>query len=126
MGITFTFTPPARNPAAVLLAASELAEEQAAHALLDASQPLVPVEEGVMRASGRVVPGPVGHAVTYGSDEDGSETHAPSNVYTVRQHEDQDLHHPNGGEAKWLEKSMNGAHEAVAVAAAIEMKRAFR
>lgn len=125
MALVVTYTPPKRNAAVAMHAAVELAEEAAAHALLDASQPLVPVEEGVLKASGRVVRDETGQAVTYGKDDDGDGTHAPSNQYAAIQHEDLTLNHPNGGQAKFLETPMHSAHEAILAAGAAEMKRAF-
>ena len=54
-----------------------------------------------------------------------AKNHAPSNAYVVVVHEDMEAHHPNGGEAKFLEKPMHAAGEAILGAAAVEMKRAF-
>lgn len=114
MAISVTYTPPKRNALVVLAAAAELAVDAVANEVLDEAQPNVPVLDGVMKASGRVVPGDVmgglvtAH-VTYGSDDDGTATHAPSNQYVVEQHEDGDLDHPNGGNWKWLEHAMHQA-----------------
>lgn len=125
MAVRFTYRPPVVSPAVLIHAAVEGAADAAASALLDASQPLVPVEDGVLKASGRTVRDGHGVAVTYGRDDDGSDKHAASNVYGVIVHEDLTANHPNGGTAKFLETPMHSAREAIMVAAAVEMKRAF-
>jgi hypothetical protein len=84
-----------------------------------------PGRRGRHEASGRTGRGDTGAYVTYGSDDDGTAKHAPSNQYVVKQHEDGELHHPNGGEFKFLEKPMHAAHEAMLGAAAVELKRVF-
>lgn len=88
MAIQFSFQPPRTNPAVALHLAVEAAEQAVADAVLDASRPLVPVDQGVLAASGRTVRTEHGVAVTYGKDDDGTKTHAPSNQYAVKQHED--------------------------------------
>jgi hypothetical protein len=45
--------------------------------------------------------------------------------YAVVQHEDVDLIHPNGREAKYLERTMNDEGRAVQQFMADEMRRAF-
>lgn len=59
-----------------------------------------PVEHGVLRASAYASP-PQGEGVK-ANVEIGFGT-----VYAVPQHENQDWHHPKGGEAKYLEKAIN-------------------
>jgi CO/xanthine dehydrogenase Mo-binding subunit len=125
MAVVCSYTPPKRNAAVAMHAAVEAAEHAAAEALLDAAQQLVPVEEGVLKASGRTVRDNTGQAITFGKDDDGDETHAPSNQYAIPQHEDGSLNHPNGGQWKFLETPMHQAHEAILVAGAVELKRAF-
>jgi len=110
MPMSWTFRPPTVEPIARLIASQKITEEAVAHELLALSQPLVPVEEGVLKASGRVVEHDGGFAVTYGLDDDGTDKHAPSNQYAVRQHEDAELHHPNGGQWKFLEQPANAEH----------------
>jgi hypothetical protein len=125
MAVVCTYTPPKRNAAALMHAAVEAAEHAAAEALLDAAKQLVPVEEGVLKASGRTVRDNTGQAITFGKDDDGDETHAPSNQYAVIQEVDDTLNHPNGGQAHFLETAMHSAREAILTAGAVELKRAF-
>lgn len=125
MTVLWSYTPPKLNGALLVHAAVSAAEDEAAKAWLDASQQLVPVEEGVLKASGRTMRDSTGVAVTYGKDDDDDGKHAPSNQYVVKQHEDLTLNHPHGGEGKFLEKPMHAAREAILMAGAVEMKRAF-
>lgn len=119
MAIRFKYTPPAVNAVEIMLVATPAAAHAGAQLILDAAQPNVPVDQGVMKASGRVVQEGTHAAITYGRDDDGTATHAPSNQYVVKQHEDAELAHPNGGTFKWLETAMHseGAHAAEAMAA---------
>lgn len=125
MPVTFTYTPPKRNAGLLVHEAANAAEDAIAAALLDASQPLVPYEEGVLKASGRTGRDALGAFVTYGRDDDGDGKHAPSNQYVLKQHEDKELHHPNGGQSDFLRTPMYAAHEAMLAAGAVEMKVAF-
>lgn len=125
MGLQFKYTPPKIDARVALAAAGAVGVEAAAQALLDASQPLVPVEEGILKASGRVVGEGLHRSVTYGRDDDGTEHHAPSNQYVVIQHEDGELNHPNGGEDKFLEKPMHSEHDAIAAAMALPLRKVF-
>ncbi|MCW2496346.1 hypothetical protein [Jatrophihabitans sp.] len=119
MAIAWKFTPPAINGVLAVSAAADAAVEAAAHLVLDAAAPNVPVADGVLKASGRVVDGEamagisLAH-VTYGSDDDSTAKHAPSNQYVVKQHEDGELAHPNGGTWKWLEHAMHAEASHVA------------
>jgi hypothetical protein len=68
--------------------------------LLEASNRLVPVEEGDLQLSGQVVDEGLGKgSVQYGTTPETAE-------YAVVQHERMDFHHPNGGQAKYLETAM--------------------
>ena len=87
-----------------LLRASREAREAAAEALhksgehiLKESNKLVPVDTGKLKRSGRVVVNEQDLTVGVGYDT----------PYAARQHEDMTLNHPNGGEAKFLEKAMH-------------------
>jgi len=124
MGVSFSYQPPRVDAAALIHTAAKAAEKAVADEVLDQSQPLVPVEYGVLAASGRVVEDTTGTAVTYGRDDDGSAHHAPSNQYAVKQHEDLELHHPNGGQGKFLEQPFNQAEQLAPLAAA-ELRKAF-
>lgn len=123
MPISFHYTPPKRDARVLMHEATSAAEDAIVAALLDASQPLVPVEEGVLKASGRTGRDALGAFVTYGRDDDGDEKHAPSNDYAVIQEIDDTLAHPNGGGAHYLERPLHSAHEVMLGAAAVEMKR---
>jgi len=63
--------------------------------ILDASQLLVPVETGALRASGRVEETEDGAEVIYGNDMVN---------YALYVHEDLQARHPRGGQAKYLEQ----------------------
>ena len=64
--------------------------------LLTRSSRLVPLEEGTLQGTGRVVSTGDGAAVGYGLG--GAE------AYAARQHEDLSLHHDNGRQGKYLEQ----------------------
>jgi hypothetical protein len=110
MGVSFTFRPGVVKLAEIH-AAAEVGVKAAADVLLAASQPLVPVDTGALKASGKVSIEGLEAAVSYEgiSDEDGYD-------YGIRQHEDMELHHPNGGQAKFLEQPMNAEHTAIGAA----------
>lgn len=69
---------------------------EAAQELLARSSRLVPIEEGTLEASGRVVSNGEGASVGYGSG--GAE------AYAARQHEDLSLSHDAGRQGKYLEQ----------------------
>ena len=90
--------------------------QQQADAILEASQPLVPVDTGSLQASGRVetpvLAGPVGEVtIRYGGSE-GFQGRIPRN-YAIRVHEDLSMNHPRGGQAKYLETAVLAATDAV-------------
>lgn len=99
--IAFEYTPPAVNAAVKLEAVKDAAAHAGAETLLEASQPLVPVEFGVLKRSGKTTPdGPGVVAVSYSAiSEDGFD-------YSIKQHEDYTLNHPHGGEAGYLGRPM--------------------
>ena len=70
----------------------------------------VPVDQGVLRASGYVAP-PV---MERGSPVVELGFGGPAASYAVRQHEDTSLRHPDGGEAKFLEKAADQARPGIA------------
>lgn len=107
MALTIRVTPPKIDARVRLTAAIPAATKAAADVLLDSSKGGVPVEEGVLKASGRVEQDGRGAYITFGRDDDGDEHHAPSNQYVLVQHEDMDLNHPNGGGPKWLELTVH-------------------
>lgn len=68
---------------------------EAAEALLDQAVEKTPVQDGVLRASGRATQEGNVSAVSFNTP------------YAVRQHEELGYQHPNGGQAKYLEKPAN-------------------
>ena len=111
-------------PAALGAAAFEATDEL----ITVPSKDLVPVASGVARDSLRtegpvVAPGTVTVYATGGLDTDGSGTHAPSNQYIVRIHEDLALAHPRGGGAKFTELAAMAAAPRLPEAIAEKMRR---
>lgn len=102
MALVFRYKPPTVNAAVALAAAVPAATHAIAEAILADSQPLVPVESGALKASGKVTQEGSKATVSYDvvSDEDGY-------PYGIRQHEDLALHHPNGGQAHFLSQPMS-------------------
>lgn len=125
MSLLVSYVPPRVNAALAVHEVLGEAAKAAADVILDASQPGVPVEEGVLKASGRVVPDGISAVITYGHDNDGGADHAPSNQYAIKQHEDMTLNHPNGGGAKWLEQAMHTAGGRAIDAAAATLHKAL-
>lgn len=68
---------------------------EAAEALLDQAIEKTPVQDGILRASGRATQEGLVSAVSFNTP------------YAVKQHEELGYQHPNGGEAKYLEKPAN-------------------
>lgn len=100
MGVRWKYTPPARNAVALLAAAAPAATHTIAEQLLTESQALVPVDTGDLKDSGRVTQHGSKATVSY-------DVLSPDGYpYGIRQHEDLTLHHPNGGQAKFLEQPM--------------------
>lgn len=117
MGIVVSYTPPRLDPAAFVEAAKTAAEVAGAQALLAASQPLVPVEHGDLKASGHVEHGPDGAAVIYSATNP-----ADGYDYAAKQHEDETLNHPNGGQAHYLSDPMRTEGTAILLAMLAEVK----
>lgn len=69
--------------------------EDAADELLTRASELVPLEEGTLLRSGKVVTGSTGAAVGFGS--------GGASDYAVPQHERLDFRHDNGRQPKYLE-----------------------
>lgn len=95
---------------AKLLAAAGDGVRAALEVVGDASDRLVPVDEGDLRNSRRVtMDGDLAGDVSYGTDH--------ARVI----HERLDLHHPNGGQAKFLETALlsSAAHAGEVIAAAM-------
>lgn len=81
----------------------------------------VPVDQGVLRASGFVSPPERrGRTITVTLSYGGAADH-----YAIIQHENLDFHHPNGGQAKFLESVLNESRSTMAarVAARIHFDR---
>ncbi|WP_375490226.1 hypothetical protein [uncultured Jatrophihabitans sp.] len=114
MSLSVRYTPPPVDARVLLAAAAAGAVKTGADLILDASQPLVPVDTGELKASGKVeMTGPHQARISYDAT-------APDGYpYGVRQHEDLQLQHPNGGQAHFLSQPMDTeAHAVMAVLAA--------
>jgi hypothetical protein len=87
------------------------AQEEEAKAILGVSNERIAVAEGIAQKSGRVVRDDATGTVwiTYGRDDDGTATHAPSNSYIERIHEDMEMRHPHGGQARFLASAADEA-----------------
>jgi len=72
---------------------------EAAEALLDQAIEKTPVQDGILRASGRATQEGNVSAVSFNTP------------YAVRQHEELGYQHPNGGQAKYLEVPANSFGE---------------
>jgi hypothetical protein len=108
---------PEDHAAALLTVAVPAATHAAAEHLLAASQPLVPVDKGDLKASGRVEQEGTGARVIY-------DAVSPEGYpYGIRQHEDMTLHHPHGGQAKFLEQPFHTEARAIAVLIASTLRR---
>ncbi len=85
---------------------------QAAEVLLSHSNALVPLDEGPLMNSGTV------------EVRDGTARVGYNTPYAYRQHEDLAAHHPNGRQAKYLEKPLNqfGSELEAIVGAALNKK----
>ncbi|MEU3476471.1 hypothetical protein [Rhodococcus sp. NPDC006774] len=68
---------------------------EAAEALLDQAIEKTPVQDGILRASGRATQEGLDAAVSFNTP------------YAVKQHEELGYQHPNGGQAKYLEVPAN-------------------
>lgn len=89
-------------PAQALRAAGGSLYRQGEAIMARSKQDFVPVDLGVLRDSGYVaMPQYDGQGVTVEIGFGGAAAD-----YAVVQHEDVSLHHPNGGEAKYLEKPL--------------------
>lgn len=75
--------------------AAERANTQAAEVLLGQARAKAPFQDGLLRASGKASASGKSAAVSFNT------------VYAARQHEEVGWNHPNGGEAKYLEKAKN-------------------
>lgn len=119
MPIVFDYKPPAIDASAALKAAGEIGVEAAGKTWLDASQPLVPVDTGEMKASGKAEKeGPLVVAVSY------TRTGADGYNVAARQHEDMTLHH-DVGQAKFLEQPMHADAPAILTAMAEPIRALF-
>lgn len=88
--------------------------------VLTVSEPRVPLDEGTLKRSGQtdVDAGALRAAISYGSP--GAED------YVLVQHEDVTLHHPSGGEAKFLESALLESAGEVGEIIAAQIRRALR
>lgn len=82
-----------------------IAVQQEGDAILEASQPLVPIDTGALRASGAVSDAALSGLVasvqiSYGGPGEGFDR-VPS-TYAIRIHEDTTLNHPRGGQSHFL------------------------
>lgn len=120
MGVQFRYVPPKIDARVVVAAAASAAVEAGAELIYKASQPLVPVETGTLKESGKVqMTGPHQARVSYDAvSEDGY-------PYGIRQHEDATLNHPNGGEDHFLSKPFATEGDAVLEAMAVSLRKAL-
>jgi hypothetical protein len=83
--------------------AAQKALNQEALELLSEAKEIVPIDEGVLRSTGRVEearkPGTISVEVKFGG--------GPASAYAIRQHEDMDLSHAPGKQSKYLEMPGN-------------------
>lgn len=87
----------------LIAAGSDKGAQEAAHELKNLSSKEVPLEAGLLKASGKVTKIQDGkYVVGYGFDNDGTDTHTMSSAYARRQHEELEWFHEEG-KAKYLE-----------------------
>lgn len=91
-----------------------IALQQEAEAILEASQALVPVETGALRASGQTLDVTIRGAmvetgISYGGPGEGFER-TPSE-YAIKVHEDTTMRHPRGGQSHFLSQPLFAATE---------------
>lgn len=117
MAVTIRYVRPKINAVARMAAAKAAGAGAIADKLLENSQPLVPVLNEDLKKSGRVVElGGSKRAVLY-------DAVSPEGYpYGIRQHEDGELHHPNGGEDHFLSKPMEGHNGEYLGAAVVAMR----
>lgn len=117
MGVVVRYTPPRVDPALVIAGVKEVAEHAGAEVLLAAAKQLVPEDTGALKESGIVVPSVEGAAVVFSAtnEDDGYD-------YAARQHEDETLNHPNGGQAHYLADPMQTEARAILLAMIAEVK----
>jgi hypothetical protein len=116
MPIEFTYQPPKIDVAALVSARVKAAEIAGAEALLKASEPLVPVDKGVLKASGHVEHSIDGAAVVYTAVNPADEYD-----YAAIQHEREDFHHDQG-QAHYLSDPMRTEQAAIVAAMAVEIR----
>lgn len=78
-----------------VLAAALKGQQILAQNILGESQKLVPVDTGTLQRSGHITTVQNTTIISYNTP------------YALKQHEDPTLKHPNGGEAKYLERPFN-------------------
>lgn len=81
--------------AARVQAAAERANTMAAEVLLAKARANAPIQDGLLRASGKISASGKSAAVSFNT------------VYAARQHEEVGWSHPNGGGSKYLERAKN-------------------
>jgi hypothetical protein len=89
-------------PKEALVAAGGALYRRAEHVMSRSKTEFVPVRDGILRDSGYVQPptldgGEVAVELGYGG---------AAKAYALKQHEDLSLNHPNGGQAKYLERPL--------------------
>lgn len=122
MALRVTYTPAAIDAVLAVQAAGELGVEAAGKLLLDAAISLAPKDTGAMANSGTVDREGLTVAVSFGREDAAGRAGADTAAYTVIQHEDMTLNHPNG-QAKFLETPMHSDAERLlaAIAAAVRV-----
>lgn len=92
-----------------------------AQEIMTSSKKMVPVDQGILRASGYVdAPRDDGKRITVELGYGGAAA-----AYAVRQHEDLSLNHPGGGQAKFLELAVEAARPHAADVVAAHARKAF-
>lgn len=117
MPFTVTYTPPKINAVPLVHLAARAGELAGAQVLLDASLALVPRDTGDLAESGHLEIAPEGVKVVYDA------TSPEGYPYGIRQHEDLTLHHPHGGQGKYVEAPMHSESLAIFAAMAEPFKK---
>lgn len=115
MPVVFTYQPPKIDGAALVHGLVKAAELAGAEVLLKAAEPLVPVDKGVLVASGKVEHGPDGATVSFSATNP-----ADGYNYAAIQHEREDFRHDQG-QAHYLADPMRTATAAIVAAMATEI-----
>jgi len=95
--------------------------ESEAHVILNLSKQIVPTKTGTLKSTGRVDPPKRSHGTVVVDMKYGG---GPAADYAVKQHEDMDLRHKPGEQAKFLEAPAKARAENITIKAATEVLEA--